>query len=61
MKMSKKGGIELSMSTIIILILVLLVLILMILIATGALRGFGDAIMEKIKSALDLFKTNAPK
>ena len=60
-KMSKKGGIELSISTIIILILVLLVLILMILIATGALGGFGKSILEKIQSALNLFKTNAPK
>jgi hypothetical protein len=57
--MSKKGGIELSISTIIILILVLLVLVLMILIATGALGNFGKVIMDQLKRVLGLFNTSA--
>jgi hypothetical protein len=57
--MSKKGGIELSMSTIIVLILVLLVLVMMILIATGALGNFGNVIMDKLKMALGIFNSSA--
>jgi len=57
--MSKKGGVELSMSTIIVLILILLVLVLMILIATGALGSFGNTIMAQLKSALGIFNSSA--
>jgi hypothetical protein len=57
--MSKKGGIELSISTIIVLILIILVLVLMIMIATGALGTFGKTIMDQLKSALGLFNVTA--
>lgn len=57
--MLKKGGIELSTSTIIILILALLVIVLVILIATGALGSFGKNIISQIKLALGLFNQSA--
>jgi hypothetical protein len=56
--MSRKGGVELSMSTIIVLILILIVLVMMILIATGALGNFGNSIMNSLKSALNIFNSS---
>jgi len=55
---SKKGGTELSTSSIIILIILILVLVVMIFIAVGAFGGFGKDIMSKIRIALGFWNSS---
>ena len=55
---SKKGGTELSTSTIIVLILLILVLVVIIFIAVGAFGGFGKEIMSKIRIALGFWNSS---
>ena len=58
MQNSKKGGTELSTSTIIVLVLLVLLLVVVVFIAVGAFGGFGKDIMSKIRIALGFWNNS---